>query len=77
MVAYFLFRILEYCFVFTVEDLTNVPLKGSSSCSTMEPLVFSVSEIHSLLENLEVAKSPGPDKIHPLIYLNIVLASWL
>ena len=31
----------------------------------MEPIVFTVPGIQSLLENLEVVKSLGPDKIHP------------
>ena len=53
--------------VFTIEDLTNVPNKGTSSCSAMEPIVFTVPGVLSLLEYLEVVKSPGPDKIHPLI----------
>ena len=53
--------------VFTIEDLTNVPNKGTSNCSTMKPIVFTVPGIQSLLENLEVVKSPGPDKIHPLV----------
>ena len=33
----------------------------------MKPIVFTVPGIQSLLENLEVVKSPGPNKIHPLI----------
>ena len=33
----------------------------------MEPIVFKVPGIQSLLENLEVVKSPGSDKIHPLV----------
>ena len=53
--------------VFTIEDLTNVPNKGTSSCSIMEPIVFTVPGVQSLLESLEVTKSPGPDKIHPLV----------
>ena len=33
--------------VFTIEDLTyiHVPNKGTSSCSTMEPIVFTVPGI--------------------------------
>ena len=53
--------------VFTIEDLTNVPNKGTSSYSIMEPIVFTVPGVQSLLESLEVTKSPGPDKIHPLV----------
>ena len=33
----------------------------------MELIVFTVPGIQSLLENLKVVKSPGPDKIHPLV----------
>ena len=54
--------------VFTIEDLTNVPNKGTSNyCSAMKPIVFTVPGIQSLLENLEHVKSPIPDKIHPLV----------
>ena len=53
--------------VFTTEDLSNVPHKGTSSCSVMQPLDFSVPGIQILLENLEAVKSPGPDGIHPTI----------
>ena len=60
--------------VFTIEDLTNVPNKGTSNCLAMKPIVFTVPGIQSLLaiENLEVVKSPGPDKIHPLVLKHCV-----
>ena len=53
--------------VFTVEDLTNVPHKGTGSCSIMQPLDFLVHGIQVLLENLDTAKSPGPDRIRSVV----------
>ena len=53
--------------VFTVEDLTTIPEIGTGKFHTMQPIWFSESGIQMLLQNLEANKSPGADKIHPLV----------
>ena len=53
--------------VFAVEDLTTILEIGTGNFHTMQPIQFSESGIQMLLQNLEANKSPGPDRIHPLV----------
>ena len=53
---------------FTTEDLNSIP-SGEQKCFTsfVSDIEISESEVKKLLQNLDPAKSPGVDNIHPRI----------
>ena len=53
--------------VFTLEDLTTILEIGTENFHPMQLIQFSESGIQILLQNLKANKSPGPNRIHPLV----------
>ena len=54
--------------MYTTEDLDNIPTKMQSEVKqALSDIDFSSEDILKLLSTLKADKSPGPDKIHPLV----------
>ena len=53
--------------VFTEEDLTNIPDKGTSTTPSMPEIKFDWKGVHKLLKNLKTLKATGPDSIPAFI----------
>ena len=55
---------MQFKFVFTTEDTTSIPDKGTSPYPSIKDINVTVNGVRNLLENLDTNKSPGPDNIH-------------
>ena len=53
--------------VFTEEDLTNIPDKGTSATPSMPEIKVDWKGVHKLLKNLKTHKATGPDSIQTFI----------
>ena len=53
--------------VFTEEDLTNIPDKGTSTTPSMPEIKVDWKGVHKLLKNLKTHKATGPDSIPAFI----------
>ena len=51
--------------VFTTEDRSNIPDKGSSPYPSIADFCISSEGVYKVLSNCNPHKSPGPDAIHP------------
>ena len=60
----------QYSSVFTSESLT-LPEFPNSSSSTIEDFNFSDNDVFTVLSNLKISSSPGPDNLHPLLLRNL------
>ena len=53
--------------VFTTEKLDNFPSKSNSPYPSMPDFDITTQGVYNILHELNPIKSPGPDKLHPLL----------
>ena len=59
----------QYAAVFTEEDTTSLPiLPERQGVTNLEETAFSIHDVELKLRKLKIAKSPGPDGIHPRVF---------
>ncbi len=58
--------------VFTREDTSNLPDYPDKPFHQMlMDIRFSTEDVHELLQNIKVGKSPGPDGLHPRVLFEL------